>query len=162
MWLVWWLNNSRRTNGASFSLSQRTLHFSWSSSAKCTILSRLAVEPCSAGSGNNIAPTHKETRSPSLETDVRKILSLTMLGFCQVVMLIPETTKVHAAHGEVCIEIGFSPSLPSSASHQMELSVATSVWLHNVPRTFPVVSFHSLPVASGRSHAPSMVRRANF
>ena len=49
-------------NGASFSLSQRTLHFSWKrrSSAKYTILSRLQLGPCSAASGNIVAPTHKE------------------------------------------------------------------------------------------------------
>ena len=73
---------------ASFSLYERRIFQSVSentslksSSPKCTILSRLTVGPCSGASGNSTAPTCRETRSPSLNTDFHKTLLLPMLEF---------------------------------------------------------------------------------
>ena len=37
---------------------------------------------------------------------------------------------MYAERCEVCIEVGSSPSLPSSAPHGIVLSVMTSNWLH--------------------------------
>ena len=59
-----------------------------------------------------------------------------MLESYEVVVLIRETTRIHAARCEVCLEVGSSP-FPAEirpVSHQIVLSVATSAWLHHVTR----------------------------
>ena len=75
--------------------------------------------------GNSIATTYKETHSLSRKNDVQTILLQPMLEFYEVVVLIRET-RVFAARSEVCIEVGFSSSLPSSVPHEIVFSVATS------------------------------------
>ena len=67
-----------------------------------------------------------------------------MLGFHGVAVVVPCTTNVHAARCDVCIEVGFSPSLPSSVPRDIALSVATSAWVHCVSQLslLTLASFH--------------------
>ena len=82
------------------------------------------------------------------KADVHKILSL-----LRVVVLIRGTTRVYAARCEMCIEVGFSSSLPSSVPQEIVLSLAT-VWLHYVPQLpfVTLVSFHCLVRAAESKH----------
>ena len=103
--------------------------------------------------GNHIAPKYKEKQLPFPKADIHKILLLLMRGICGVLVPIRTTAIVYAARCEVCIEIGPSPSLPSSVPHEIVLNVATSAWLHYVPETLlALVSFHCLLRAAETKH----------
>ena len=136
MWPIWWPSVWRWTSDSSFSPFERTFHVSWrrSSSEKRGTLSRTTIWPCSATNRTKTAPRHSETRSPSPKADDHRILFLVMLMFYGIMVLIRKTTSVHAARCEVSIEVGSSPSLPSSVPHGIVLSVTTSDWLHRLLR----------------------------
>ena len=72
----------------------------------------------------------------SLKANIHRILLLLMLELHGVAILIWKTTEENAARCGVCIEVDPAPSLSSSLSHDVVLSVVTPASLLTVPVHF--------------------------
>ena len=93
-----------------------------SPSTKCGSRSRLTVRPCSTANGTNIATNYKKTQSPK--------------GRCSQDPVAAHLEALWSGGGAVrrtlwsIVDSGPSPSLPSSTSQEIVLSVSMSAWLH--------------------------------